>query len=258
MSFSRYIHADSILFKYARGASQRVGREFHPYHEIILFLGEEADLFSEQGHTRIAPDTLIVIPKETYHQLRIVGAPEAYHRCVVNFPDLPNLQGLIEKSMTGLFVIKVSEEVAFLFRKLIDAIGTHASDGTDELLLRSVLPLLLSEIGREGAYCHTSMPPVVAQCIAYVSEHITEPISVERVAQMLNVSASLLSHIFKKEMNISLYQYVLKKRLTMALQRISMGEPAAVVAAECGFHDYSNFYRQYKKAFGNAPSLAGK
>ena len=88
-------------------------------------------------------------------------------------------------------------------------------------------------------------------------ESVSEELSVEAVAKQLNVSASLLSHAFKKEMNISFYQYVLKKRLTLAFQKIKDGEPAVLVAERCGFHDYSNFYRQYKKAFGVTPSERG-
>ena len=252
--FDHRINSDPVRFKYAKGVSLRTGKEFHPYHEIILFLGERAELFSDSGHTSVEANTLIVIPRETYHQLNIVGDPEAYHRCVVDFPDLPELQGLIDQVMTRLCVSEVSREVAFLFQKLIKIAENPADPETDALLLRSCLPLLLSELPREGIDWHSDLHPIAARSLSYINAHLSEELSVEAVAKQLNVSASLLSHAFKKEMNISFYQYVLKKRLTLAFQRIKEGEPAALVAERCGFHDYSNFYRQYKKAFGRAPS----
>ena len=70
----------------------------------------------------------------------------------------------------------------------------------------------------------------------------------------MNVSPSTLTHSFKKDMNISVYRYILKKRLVLAQQKILSGEPAQKAALDCGFNDYSGFYKQYKKTFGIAPS----
>lgn len=256
-NFDYRINSDPVRFKYAKGVSLRTGREFHPYHEIILFLGERAELFSDSGHTPVEANTLIVIPRETYHQLNIVGDPEAYHRCVIDFPDIPALQSLINGSITRLCVSKVSREIEFLFQKLINAANGTVDGETAALLLTSCLPILLSELPREGSDWQSNLPPIAERCLSYIHRHLSEELSVERVARELNVSSSLLSHSFKREMNISFYQYVLKKRLTLAFQRIKEGEPAAFVAQGCGFRDYSNFYRQYKKAFGVAPSGRG-
>lgn len=252
-TFEKKICAESLHFKYAKGISSRTGREFHPYHEIILFLGERAELFSDLGHTQILPDTLIVIPKETYHRLNIKGDPLAYHRCVIDFPDLPLLQPLIDGGMRRLLVGQVTPQIEFLFQKLIDTANGTTDEATASLLLSSCLPILLSELWSYGTLGST-LPLLAEQCLSYIHRHLTEDLSVERVAKELNVSPSLLSHSFRREMNISFYQYVLKKRLTLAFQRIQEGAGAALAASECGFCDYSNFYRQYKKAFGVAPS----
>jgi AraC-like DNA-binding protein len=55
-------------------------------------------------------------------------------------------------------------------------------------------------------------------------------------------------------MNISVYQYMLRKRLILAQQKIRDGESATAAAMLCGFNDYSSFYKQYKKLFGVSPS----
>jgi AraC-like DNA-binding protein len=65
---------------------------------------------------------------------------------------------------------------------------------------------------------------------------------------------SCLAHTFKEQMNISIHQFILKKRLVMAHHKILAGEPATKAAMECGFNDYSGFYKQYKKLFGKNPS----
>ena len=83
--FSHRIYAENISFKHARGVSDRSGKEFHIYHELILFLDGDAEFISEDLHMRVKPETLIVIPKETYHQMVIHGNQERYYRCVLQF-----------------------------------------------------------------------------------------------------------------------------------------------------------------------------
>ena len=76
----------------------------------------------------------------------------------------------------------------------------------------------------------------------------------EKIAEALNSSVSSLAHTFKKDMNISVHQYILKKRLIKARQKIMGGEPVIKAALDCGFNDYSGFYKQYKKMFNEPPS----
>ena len=63
------------------------------------------------------------------------------------------------------------------------------------------------------------------------------------------MSVSTFTQSFKRDMNISVYQYILRKKLILARQRIHEGESATAAAMSCGFNDYSSFYKQYKKMF---------
>ena len=74
------------------------------------------------------------------------------------------------------------------------------------------------------------------------------------MAHRLSVSVSTLTQTFKKDMNISIYQYILRKKLILAQQKIQDGESVTSAAIQCGFNDYSSFYKQYKKMFGVMPS----
>ena len=50
-------------------------------------------------------------------------------------------------------------------------------------------------------------------------------------------------------------QYIISKRLAKARKMIRRGERPTAVSAECGFGDYTTFFRNYKKYFGYSPSL---
>ena len=255
-SFEKILHGKEISFRYAGGSSIMSGREFHPYHEIILFMGENALLFSDAVNMPIEPGTVILIPKETYHQLNILGSADSYVRCVLHFYDLPELTPLIEKTMVQLSLMPLSSSMQGLFQRLIHFAQEEHLEQIEDAVLRSVLTLMLLELQNRNLPRTEvrSVNPVVSECISYITKNISGDLAVDTIARQLNVSRSGLSHIFREEMNISLHKYILKKRLVLAHRMISQGQSAMAAAEECGFHEYSNFYRQYKKIYGRTPS----
>ena len=254
--FSKSIKNEQITFKYAKGASSKTGKEFHTYHEIIYYISGNAKFVSDNIHTQLKPNTLIIVPAETYHQLLITGSQEDYHRCVFHFFNTPELEELIAQSMGSAMLLSMNKQLQYLFHKMIALTEQETSEAVSVALLQSVLCLLLHEITRNTNFAEeTAVPDSISEkCVAYITEHIAQPIVVTDIAKELNVSLSYLAHTFKKQMNISLYQYILKKRLIMAHHKISSGVPATQAAIECGFNDYSGFYKQFKKMFNKAPS----
>ncbi len=252
MLFEHHIKSEDATFTYARGKSAKSGKEFHVFHEIILVMDGSAEFITESIRTQVSPGTLIIIPKETYHQLTILSTQEDYCRCLINFYDQPVLSGLSERAVQSPIVMQSDKNIEYLFERLIKNIDSENSS----LLLGSVLVLLLSEIiEKSSAYTReTSQNPFVINAVKYINDNINRKITVDKIAKECMVSPSSLSHIFKKEMNTSLYKFIIKKRLINAYHRIMSGEAATTAAIECGFSDYSGFYKQYKKMFGISPS----
>lgn len=252
--FSEQIQSDGIFYKHARGVSDRSGKEFHTFHEIILFLGDKATFISENIHMEVLPNTLIVIPKESYHQFIICGDPNSYYRCVLHFADSTELLPLIAHSLGDITFVKAGGKFLSYFETLNTLVKAPAI--YQGLILKSVLALILNELTLQKAISHqgASQHPMVSRAISYINRNIDQALPVEIIARECHLSPSSLSHLFKKEMKIPLHQFILKKRLITAYQKIAAGQAPTSVAAECGFHDYSGFYKQYKKVFGHSPS----
>ena len=143
-----------------------------------------------------------------------------------------------------------------LYSKLIDHTQAEHSDGVNEAVLKSVLTLILLELQNRNLprTAIRKVNPLVSECISYITRNISGDLTVDTIARQLNVSQSGLAHVFREEMNISLHRYILKKRLVLAHRKIAQGQSAMAAAEECGFHEYSNFYRQYKKIYGRSPT----
>lgn len=247
------IPGEAILLEHIGGASPQSGIDYSLFHEIILFPSGDVDLLTESIHICLKPNTLVLIPKGTYHQFAIRGNKENCYWCRLLFDDIPELQSLFIRSMCQLRVLQANDRINVLFQILQDMPPKATKD---TILIRSVLALLLNEISRSSntEYAYKVQNEVVQQAVNYVKENLDKKLTLSDIAKVCKTSESALSHIFKREMNQSLYKYIIQIRLTTAHKKIDEGVPAKIAAYSCGFNDYSAFYRQYKKVFGFAPS----
>lgn len=95
----------------------------------------------------------------------------------------------------------------------------------------------------------------IAEALAYLHRHYAEPISVERLADEVNMSPSHFHHHFKRTTQLAPMQYL--KRLRLLKARLLLGQRLHNVnrtAAAVGYQSPSQFSRDYKRYFGNSPA----
>ena len=80
------------------------------------------------------------------------------------------------------------------------------------------------------------------------------PWTVDQLAAQACVSASHLAHAFRAETGMSLYGYVLRSRLTLALDAVLDSDAALTsVALDAGFCSHSHFTARFRAFFGCTP-----
>ena len=87
----------------------------------------------------------------------------------------------------------------------------------------------------------------------FVEAHYQENITIEEIAHSLYVSPSYLSRVFKKETGMTIKNYINMRRVTKAKNLIVQGRRITDVYLECGFFDYTTFYRAFTKYAGTSP-----
>ena len=122
---------------------------------------------------------------------------------------------------------------------------------------REILYRLLA--GEQGARLrHTlladSQGHRVARAIGWLKDNFHQPLSIDALAERVNMSPSSLHHHFKAMTAMSPLQYQKHIRLQEA-RRLLLAEPidAATVARRVGYESPSQFSREYRRLFGAPP-----
>ncbi len=95
---------------------------------------------------------------------------------------------------------------------------------------------------------------LVQKVITIIDSDLTADLSLHRQAEMLNVNASYLSTLFKKETGMTLTEYVSKKRIDHAAFLLSSTNMQIQnIAQHCGIFDVNYFTKIFKKIKGKTP-----
>ena len=143
---------------------------------------------------------------------------------------------------------------------LLFEIDRHQSDSDFESNLQMFQSFLrILQLVNDG-YLHPSgfnqavkTPYLINEIINYINENFPKDITLDTIAEHINISKSYLSALFKKHVGVSPYEYLLSVRLDKAKQLLSYGENIADACYASGFGDYSHFIQFFKKRVGITP-----
>lgn len=260
------------IFHYRDGRLDRVSVHHHDFYEVYLFLEGNVEFTVEGRCWRLAPGDLLLISPLELHQLRARAPREPYERMVLWLAP-SCLAGLStpETSLTRCFdrswsghtnLLRLGEEGGGQVRALLEELLREVEErryGWDAAA-RGLLLRLLTQVNRLAL----DHPPAqeaedrgetqIRQVLDYIDGHYQEELSLDRLAGQFFISKYHLSHQFQRLVGASVYRYIIKKRLVIAKQLLSAGVPPTEVYRNCGFRDYSNFYRTFRAEYGMSPS----
>ena len=229
----------------------------HSLFELIYVVSGDLSHVVEGRKYRLKKGDLVLVRPSQYHYLQITSdAP--YERYNFHFdPVLHGIESALQIPETVEVISLSNNAIATeLFSKL-DFYRTKADKQTFEtvfkLLLNELfLNLRVSENMIERK--ETILSPVLTKALAYINENLFTIMDVEEVARAQFISPSYLFYLFRSTLHQTPKRYINDKRLLAAQRRICAGEKPTAVCKECGFKEYTTFYRSYCSFFGHSPS----
>ena len=165
-------------------------------------------------------------------------------------------------------VTRLCAPVAAEIGKLCDRmqIGLNAGTETDQLLIGSythnILLLILREALRvnerknHANHLHHGRA-LLFKAREYIDLRYAEQISLDHIADALQISPFYLSHLFSRESDFSFVEYITQARMRKAKDLLSSGAKNVSEAAYAvGYNDSSYFSKVFHRYFGVNPHAA--
>lgn len=248
----------------------------HPFYELYYCVSGEASYLLEGVEYTLKPDTLLLIPPDEFHGVR-VRSLHTYDRWTLHFDPAvlsPERRELLlrvlprhrrsqdGKSGNTLLANYIENAHALGLRKAFENFDTLAA--LEEEMQKQLVPIFLEALLAKLLVCACKLPvpqqealrpsAAVEQVAEYINEHFVEPLTLDVLSEKFFISKSHLNLSFRKRLGTTVIDYVIRKRVDYARQLLLSGYPAAQTAAIAGFHNYSSFYRAYVKQFGHSPN----
>lgn len=263
-----YLREEFRLFHLCGPMEEPVDWHYHTFHKIIAFLGGEAAYGVEGRRYLLRPGDLVLVPQGCIH--RPEAAVEApYERRILyispeflrrsSTADCP-LESCFERARASFqFVLRPREADWTALPAALEQALREDGFGR-ELLARSLLFQFLIGLNRsteEDAlqYANPSAYDEKVEAIMrYLSEHLTESVSIDALASRFFISKYHMMRQFRAQTGYTIHGYLSGKRLMRARELIAGGMPVLQAGEESGFGDYSAFLRAYRKQFGRTPN----
>lgn len=237
----------------------------HDFLELYYFLDGSVTYHIEDQVYDLCPGDLLIIPAGKMHRPVIANEHAAYERMVLwitpqYLQSIDSPAGDLQKNLQkvgehGYCVPFRGDETVFVTALLKKLLYMQKND-TDPKFCAGAVELYLWTIFRSYGVIdttHRNETQVIPQVIRYITEHFGEPLTLEDIAAEFFVSKSYLNRHFKAYTNSTVYAYIMALRLTHARRMLREGIPAVEAGRECGFSDYSTFYKAFKTQTGLSP-----
>ena len=262
-----FIYYDSDIFvKYDR--TKRVenvnySMHTHELYELFYLIDGNAVCRVEGNTYKVQPGDIMIFNISEAHTIEVKpGHP--YERVAINFsreifdtidPNRHLQRPFYDREAGKGNLLRPEDFKTKFWSDCIERIICPCEDRRFQLL--TFLPALLQEVST-AYYSKNSLDFLQEESIAarisnYINNHINEQLSVTDIAERFYMSKSRLHTVFKEALGSSVWNYITVKRLLLARQLLHSGKKPTAVFSECGFNDYTAFFRAYRRQFGISP-----
>lgn len=164
-----------------------------------------------------------------------------------------------EMNPSAIFTAPVSDQLldaAIRLLKTLDSPAEAAVVGEaviDEIYFRilkhergGALPQLLQQRGQIQQ---------IARVVEHIHRNLSEVVSVDELAALVNMSSSAFHKKFKEVMHLAPLQYAKQVKLNKAQAHILEGMSVSEAGYMVGYNSPAQFSREYKRHFGVVPSI---
>lgn len=150
----------------------------------------------------------------------------------------------------------INADIAFtsLLSLLLSATMNGYEDNYD--YVQALLLAILIEVGNSYKNTQTNVCSYYTNIIVnMINSSFADPFSIAELATQLNISKSYLHRCFRKDMGVSIIEYLNKRRIDHAKKLLITTNHSVIdISTECGFNNRQSFSYAFRKETGISPS----
>lgn len=269
MTRQHMLSNDYEVFHYSNRQLSDINLHHHDCYECYFFISGNVTYLIEGKAYTLMPGDIVLINSKELHQAIINNKAMSYDRIVlwINRSFLKDLS-TSKSDLTSCFespdkrnVIRadfdVQQNIKSLFHKLLN-LEDYEGIGSDLLYKSYIIELmvLLNQLSfntEPHSNIDIKKSNLIDGVIEYINEHIDGEITIDDLSECFYLSKYHLLREFKKQTGTTIHRYIVQKKLIQAKELILKQVPIISVYKQCGFGDYSNFFRAFKNEYGVTP-----
>ena len=223
-------------------------------YELFYFVSGDADFNIAGNFYEMRNGTLLLIKPGVIHNINFKSRKK-YERIVIRFKEKDIDKKLAEsiRETENIYFVRNSELSNEILR-----LDSHFSNIDNDWILftfQNSLQIILSYVvNYKASIDQFNYSDDVKRIINYIEDNLTEIDSIDTLCSALSLSKSALCKKFTDGVGISIMSFIRLRKIILAHSLIEQGLKPTEVYGQCGFSDYSTFYRSYKKIYRHNPS----
>ena len=255
---SVWYDADLELEAYRfEGITQKFPNHFHEYYVFGFVEAGERCLVCNSKEYCITPgDVVLFNPGDTHACTQADGKVLDYRS--INIKAVQMERAALETAGRA-FLPRFPQPVLYRseLAPLLQDLHRTLCEGEpgfikDELYLFFIGQLLQEQL-QEQPFLKEDAPKRFDEVCAYLEQRYMNPITLEELSQLINMSKYHFLRSFTRYKGITPYNYLETVRVNNAKKLLEQGVPPAEAAQLTGFHDQSHFTNFFKKLIGLTP-----
>ena len=223
-------------------------------HMEIVCCNAGGHAYTIDGETvYLTPGTLLAIAPGVPHRVIVSDTDYDRYSVIIHPSILP--YGAMEEFKHVYTIRKLAPEDRILRHlKKAERYAAELPQEAQSALFPSLAIELYYMLVRSDLDEKKTPSEIVNNAIKYMDENYDSIKSISEVSDSLYISKSYFHALFKENVHMTPLAYLNERRLHVARLRILSGERPTAIFRECGFDDYTSFYRQYRARYGVSPS----